>query len=190
VTLEPTAAGDLVYLLGRTRDETGGSEYHRWLGERDGRRARPGAPRPCVGNRVPRLDPERTLPLYRALAAATAAGLVRSAATPGLGGLAVALARCVMAAELGLELDLGAGTDLAELPAAVALFSESLGRFVVTVAPHDAERFEERFAELPCRRVGRVTAQARLCLRLAGPATVDLDVSRLAAAFKGTLADD
>ena len=36
ITLEPKAAGDVVYVLGTTRDETGGSEYFRYLGARDG----------------------------------------------------------------------------------------------------------------------------------------------------------
>ncbi|HKQ60090.1 MAG TPA: phosphoribosylformylglycinamidine synthase subunit PurS, partial [Candidatus Polarisedimenticolaceae bacterium] len=61
VTLDPKAPDELVFLLGSTRDETGGSEYGRYRG--------------YVGNRVPLLDPQRTLPLYRALEAATRAGL-------------------------------------------------------------------------------------------------------------------
>ena len=91
ITLEPRAAGDAVFLLGVTRDETGASEYFRWLGERDGRRARLGSPRPYVGNQVPRLELEATLPLYRRLATAIQQGWVRSAATPAKGGLALAL---------------------------------------------------------------------------------------------------
>ena len=134
VTLDVKFEGDIVYLLGLTNDETGGSEYFRLRGERDGARTAPGEPSPYVGNRVPTVDPVETLPLYRALEAANRKKLVRSAATPGKGGLALALARSAMAGELGMELDLDLAPDLAALPPDVALFAESNGRFVVTVA--------------------------------------------------------
>lgn len=127
VTLEPKEAGEVVYLLGETRDETGGSEYSacwgaRWAHPELGRAA------PYVGNKVPQLDLAATLPRYRALEGAIAAGLVRAVAVPAKGGLALALARMAMAARLGLELDLAAAPDLAGLALDVALFSESVGR--------------------------------------------------------------
>ena len=59
ITLEPRAAGDVVFLLGVTRDETGASEYFRWLGELHGRSAPLGSPRPYVGNKVPRGNSRR-----------------------------------------------------------------------------------------------------------------------------------
>jgi phosphoribosylformylglycinamidine synthase subunit PurSL len=54
LTLDFKRPGDVVYLLGSTRDETGGSEYFRWRGERAGQRAELGQPAPYVGRRVPR----------------------------------------------------------------------------------------------------------------------------------------
>ena len=115
---------------------------------RDGRGAPLGAPRPYVGNKVPRLHVEATVPLYRRLAAATGRGWVRSAATPAKGGWALAFARTVMAGALGLDLDLDPCEDLADLEPAVALFSESTGRFLVTVDPAHAEPFARHF-DLP-----------------------------------------
>jgi phosphoribosylformylglycinamidine synthase len=189
ITLEPREAGDIVFLLGVTRDETGASEYFRWLGERDGRSAPLGSPRPYVGNKVPRLDVEATLPLYRRLATATGNGWVRSATAPAKGGWAIAFARTVMAGEAGLDLDLGACDDLAGLTPDVALFSESLGRFLVTVAPDDAERFERHFEGLPCRRVGTVTREASLRVHVEDREWLDAGLADLKSAFKETLAD-
>ena len=97
MTLELQAPDDRVYLLGTTADETGGSEFFRYLGERDGVPWSPGRPRPYVGSRVPRLNPAATLPLYRALVAAMRDRLVRSAATPARGGWALTFARSAMA---------------------------------------------------------------------------------------------
>jgi len=183
LTLDAKLEDDVVFLLGVTRDETGGSEYFRLLGERDGAAGAPGGPAPYVGNRVPGVDAAETLPLYRALEAAIRRRLVRSAATPAL-----ALARCAMAGELGLELDLGLAPDLAALPPDVALFSESNGRFVVTVAPNDVAAFSELFAGLPCRRIGVVTPEPSLRLTLAGKLRVDLRMAAMKAAYKETLA--
>lgn len=186
-TLEPKLAGDLVYLLGTTRDETGGSEYFRWRGERAGKLPELGRPAPFVGNKVPELDLAATLPLYRALEAAMRAGLVRSVAVPAKGGLGVALARMLMAAELGLEVDLGAAPDLDGLPPDVALFSESLGRLVVSVAPDAAPAFEQKLSGAACRRIGRVVEAPRLSVRRGAALLMDVGLAELVTPFKRTL---
>jgi phosphoribosylformylglycinamidine (FGAM) synthase-like enzyme len=188
LTLDVKSQGDVVFLLGTTRDETGGSEYFRLRGALDDAAAAPGEPVPYVGNDLPRVDAAETLPMYRALEAAIRKHLVRSAATPGKGGLALALARCAMAGELGMELDLDAAPDLADLPPDVALFSESNGRFVVTVAPQDADALAALFGGLPCRRIGVVTAAPSLRVTLHGSPCFDLSVAAMKKAFKETLA--
>jgi phosphoribosylformylglycinamidine synthase len=190
VTLEPRAVGDFVFIVGTTRDECGGSEYFRFLGERDGADAALGEPRAYVGNDVPRLDPRETLPLYRAIDRAQRDALIQSATTPGKGGLALSLARCVMAAGLGLDLDLGDCPDLAGLAPDAALFSESNGRFVVTSSPDDAARLAELFRGLPCRCVGRVVEEPRLRVRSGEQPWLDLDADQLKKAFKERLADE
>jgi phosphoribosylformylglycinamidine synthase len=188
VTLDAKFAGDVVYLLGTTRNETGGSEYFRFRGERDGMSPAPGGPAPYVGNRVPLVDASETLPLYRALETAMRRRLVRSAATPAKGGLALSLARCAMAGELGLELDLDLAPDLAGLSPDVALFAESNGRFIVTVSPKDSSTFEALFDALACCRVGTVVAARSLRLTLGGTLRVDCPVAAMKAAYKETLA--
>ena len=154
VTLDPKAAGDLLYILGRTEEELGGSELYRWYGEEERGKA-------YIGNWVPHVDSGRALLLYRALGRAMRRGLVRSAHTPGIGGLAAALARLGLAGGFGLEADLrrlpgGAAGDVARL------YAESNSRFLVTVAPAAAGGFEELFKGLPCARLGRVRPDDRL----------------------------
>ena len=188
LTLDVKTEGDVVYLLGTTKDETGGSEYFRLRGELDGLRPAPGRPAPYVGNRVPRVDAVETLPLYRALESAMKKRLVRSAATPAKGGLALALSRSAMAGALGMKVDLDLAPDLAKLPPDVALFSESNGRFVVTVAATDASAFEALFGALPCRRIGTVTSGGTLTIALGGKIRIDAPIAAMKSAFKGTLA--
>ena len=189
-TLEPLEPDEAVFLLGTTRDETGGSEYFRYLGARDGVRPALGSPPPYVGNRVPRLEVGETLPLYRRLERAVGEDLVRAAAAPARGGWALAFARCAMAGELGLDLELDGCADLAGLAPDVALFSESAGRFLVTTPADAAEEFERSFEGLACRRVGRTTREPRLRVRAWGSTWLDLEVAALKAAFKRTLADE
>lgn len=183
LTLELREAGDELYALGETGEHTGASEYLRYLGERDGRHSAPGEPAPYVGSRPPQVEAERFLPVYRALEAAIRAGEVRSAATPTRGGLAIALARSALAGGLGVKVDLDALPGATGLATDVALFSESNGRFVVSVASSDREAFEARFAGLPCRRIGQVVAEPRLAVSHGGRSALDLPLAELRAAY-------
>ncbi len=189
VTLDFKQPGDTVFLLGLSGDHTGGSEYFRYLGERDGLAPEFGEPAPYVGRRPPTVAPTATLPLYRAFAGAVRAGLVRSAATPSKGGLAVALARSAMAGRLGAEVDLSGCPGMEALADDVALFGESNGRFLVTVAPNEAAAFAARFSELPCQRVGRVAELPRLIVLRGGTPLLEISVDALHQRFRAGLAD-
>jgi phosphoribosylformylglycinamidine synthase len=151
VTLDSKMAGDLLYVLGATRDELGASEYYEHLG--------------YVGCNVPEVRPNDFIPLYRGLQKAIEQGLVASVHGVYRGGLAVHLAMVAMAGEFGLEVDLdqllldGVQRD------DTVMFSESAGRFIVTVAPKDRSAFEALFSGAPCCRVGRVTTAGDLVIR-------------------------
>ena len=188
VTLDFKAPGDALFVLGTTGADTGGSEYFRYLGERDGLAPADGGPAPYVGSRAPAVDLERTPALYRRLAAAIASGWVRSAAAPAKGGLAAALARAALAGRLGAELDLDAVAGGRELATDELLFAESTGRFVITVAAADAAACERHFAGHACRRVGNVTAQPRLALRRGAGEQVVVSLAALETSFKEGLA--
>ncbi|MDH3628538.1 MAG: AIR synthase-related protein [Acidobacteriota bacterium] len=188
LTLEPRHVGDRVYLLGTTRCDTGGSEYLRLLGARDGVPREIGAPAPYIGNRVPQVRLEETIPMYQATADACSRGLVQSISTPGRGGLGLTLVRMLLAAEdLGLDIDLSPCADLQSLPADVALFSESNGRFVATVRPEDAPAFESMFAGLLCRPIGDVVIGGELRISDADREWLSVDAATLRHAFKETL---
>jgi len=146
--LVPVAAGDLLYVLGETRGELGGSELSRARG--------------LVLDGVPTTDLERCAARYRAFAAARDAGLVRSAHVAGRGGLGVALAHLAIAGELGLRVDLGPllGPGLGDMSqsAGAALFSESTGRIVLTCAPQRGAALEAALADHALLRIGTIEA--------------------------------
>jgi phosphoribosylformylglycinamidine synthase len=169
IGLEPRRTGDLLFLLGSTRDELGGSELARQLGVRP--------------TTVPRTDVRAGAAALRAFAAARDAGLVRSAHVCGSGGLAVALAHLVLASGRGVDADLHAvGPDLAP---GVAAFSESTGRIVIGCRPEDAAPLESALARHGCARIGTVVEGGSLRLFSGARMLTELPEPRLRAAFAG-----
>ncbi len=176
VSMDFKTAGDLVYVLGWTRDELGGSEYLADLGQ--------------VGDRVPTVRTDESWPLYLALEKATSRGWIRSCHDCSDGGLGVTLAESAFAGGLGAII------DLAEVPMAeqierddVVLFSESASRFVATVSPENQAGFESLFHGIPCRRVGTVLSEKVLCIQgLAGPVCLEEEIQALKDAWQSTFA--
>ena len=148
VTMDSKNPGDLVYLLGYTRDEMGGSEYFAELG--------------MVGNRVPRLEPEYTIEMYRRLRDAMRANIVRSCHDLSDGGLGVALAETAFAGAYGISAYLSRvpfdGLERNDY----VLFSESAGRLLVTVRPEHKTAFEERMVDSMYAEIGLVTKDPML----------------------------
>jgi len=134
VTMDAKRAGDIVYVLGETKNELGGSEWYALHG--------------CVGDNCPRVDAAAARRLYAALHRAMTAGLVASCHDCSDGGLGIALAETAFAGGLGMEVELGKvprrGLDRDDY----VLFSETASRFVVTVAPDKREEFEATMREI------------------------------------------
>lgn len=147
VTPDAKFPGDSVYLLGGTANELGGSEYYRL--KRD------------VSGIIPTVNGEKNRKLYEAYYRAIQAGLITSAQSLHLGGLAAALAKSALGGRLGMDIFFSALTDEVSRND-VALFSESQGRILVTVAPQHGEDFEALFGEGVCKKIGEVTVNRSL----------------------------
>jgi phosphoribosylformylglycinamidine synthase len=175
VSMDLKQPGNLLWLVGTTAAELGGSHWFALHG--------------ALGNQVPEPDPARARALLDAVAAAAAAGLVRSAHDLSEGGLGVA------AAEMALGGDLGAELALADVPLGDAfdrddflLFSESCPRFLLEVEPGRERELARALEGFPAARVGAVTGDGRLRVRdRAGRARVDLAVADLRRAWHGAL---
>ncbi len=171
-TMDFKAAGDLVYVLGLTRDERGGSAYYSLLGH--------------LGANVPDVKkPEANLALYRALHAAIRRELVASVHGVYAGGLAVHISLCAMAGNLGADIDLGMAPHRDRLADAALFFSESAGRFIVSVDPEKRAAFEAALSGHSLALVGAVTRDGVLSLRgAAGEVLVSAPVRTLKSAWK------
>jgi phosphoribosylformylglycinamidine synthase len=150
VTMDVKAAGNRLFLVGRTRDEMGGSHYHLVRGLEGGE-----VPQPDLG-----LAPQ----VFRGLHEAVRRGVVRSCHDLSEGGLAVAVAEMAFAGGVGIDVT-RPGPD--GLPDEVLLFAESTTRFVAEVAPADVEAFRECLGpDVPLTEIGRTCPEPRL--RIAG----------------------
>jgi phosphoribosylformylglycinamidine synthase subunit PurSL len=174
VTMDAKRPGDVVYVLGATHDELGGSEYYALLGH--------------LGNSVPRVDAAAARRLYEALSVAMAQGLVASCHDCSDGGLGITLAETAFAGGLGMDVDLRLVPGAGALRDDVTLFSETQSRFVVTVSLEHVEAFEATMQGLPCAAVGHVTeSQAFRVIGRAVKLIIDADIDQLKAAWQQPL---
>ena len=159
--------GDIVYLLGETREDLGGSEFLKVIHGK-------------VAGRPPRLDVEAERRLYDLVLEAAGASLLRSAHDCSDGGLAVALAECAFRGE---EPGLGGRFDLpGSLRPDVLLFSESPSRMIVTTRDEARLRAGAHRHGVPCARLG-VVGGDRVTLLSGTRVLADLLVCHLHEAF-------
>ena len=92
VTMDLKEPGNLLYLVGLTRDELGGSHFHIVQSQ--------------SGGEVPQLDPQSARKTFAAVHRAIHAGLVRACHDLSEGGLAVAAAEMAFAGGLGAIIDI------------------------------------------------------------------------------------
>ncbi len=144
VTIEVKKPGDLIYVLGETFEELGGSEWFALHG--------------FTGNTVPTVNAPRAKKLYRDLATAIDRSLVASCHDCSDGGLGVALAETAFAGGFGMDIDLLSVPQSGIERNDYLLFSESQSRFVVTVSPEFQEAFEESLSGSTIACVGQVTS--------------------------------
>lgn len=142
VTIDAKIPGDLIYILGETFDELGGSEYYSMLGFK--------------GNIVPEVNPYNNYKIYKNYTKAVGKGLIACAIGVNRGGLAAALAKMSMSGMLGVDV------NLKKLPGkfshdSEALFSESTGRILLTIDPKKKKDFEALMEGVKYAEIGKIT---------------------------------
>jgi phosphoribosylformylglycinamidine synthase subunit PurSL len=166
-TLEWKTTGDLIYLVGETRPELGGSEFYEQMG--------------YVGLSVPEARPQDFLPYYRTVEKAGRAELLASCHGVYRGGVLVHLGLASLAAGLGIEADLSAVAPA--FPDYAACYSESAGRFLVSVDPGHRARFEEIFKGQPLTLIGTVRPDRTFKVERRGHRLVTASLDDLLAAW-------
>jgi phosphoribosylformylglycinamidine synthase II len=149
VTMDCKREGDLVYIIGTTWNELGGSQYYGIHG--------------YVGNRVPRVNSKKGKRLMDTLSAVMGKGMVKACHDLSEGGIGVGAAEMAFAGGLGMIIHLGQ-VPLGEVISRddYVLFSESNTRFLVEVAPADRDQFEAMMTGVDFAAVGEITGKEKL----------------------------
>ncbi|MED1578683.1 MULTISPECIES: phosphoribosylformylglycinamidine synthase subunit PurL [Bacillus] len=160
-------AGDVIFVIGETKEEFAGSELQKMT---EGR----------IYGKAPEIDLDVELTRQEALLAAIQNGLVQSAHDVSEGGLGVALAESTFGTD-----GLGAHIQM-DLNSAASLFSETQSRFVVTVKPEHREAFAAAVKD--AKEVGTVTNDGVFTVKnQEGQQWIHAAVNELERAWKGAI---
>lgn len=127
ITVDVKEAGNLLYVVGETKEELGRSEYYK--------------SRDVEAGIVPRTDPAVLIRRMEALREAMKAGLIASCHDVSEGGLAVAVCEMLIGGDIGASIDITGVNP--EIRSDYKLFSESNSRWVAEVQREEKRRFEE-----------------------------------------------
>ncbi|MGR3219947.1 MAG: phosphoribosylformylglycinamidine synthase subunit PurS [Candidatus Anammoxibacter sp.] len=152
VSMDAKKSGNLIYIVGETKSELGGSHYYLIHG--------------YIGNSVPQVDADSGKKIMNGLSKASDAGLIRSCHDCSEGGFAVAAAEMSFAGGLGMDLNIEhIPTDNGTEAAGIILFSESNSRFVVEVSPENRCKFEDALKDVPFGLLGSVQDNDRFVVK-------------------------
>ena len=144
VTMDIKKPGNLIYVVGNTYAELGGTHYF--------------SIHDVIGNTAPIVRPDEGKLTMETLSSAIDNGFVRSCHDCSEGGIAVAAAEMAFAGGYGLTLNLGEIPTGEEIPYNdFLLFSESNSRFLVEVETQNQTDFENHMAEVPIGCLGSVS---------------------------------
>jgi phosphoribosylformylglycinamidine synthase len=148
ISMDCKMAGDLIYIVGTTNNELGGSHYFGING--------------YIGNNVPRVDPNRGKKIMDALSNAIEKGLVMACHDLSEGGIGVAAAEMAFAGGLGMTIYLdrvpiGEPINRSDF----VLFSESNTRFLVEVSKDKKQQFEKIMKDVALSVIGEVNADEK-----------------------------
>ena len=215
VSMDLKTPGNVLYQVGLTKDELGGSHFSLVEG--------------LAGGEVPKLDAPTAKKTFAALHKAIHAGVVRACHDLSEGGLAVAVAEMAFAGGLGAKIHLenvpylpspagrgaggeGGGTSgqwpvassqcatnpkseirnpKSEIPHPSSLisllFSESNTRFLCEIEPERADAFEALLTGVPHARIGEVTNSAMLEILFRDEVILSADILTLKEAWQKPL---
>ncbi len=135
--------GNSLYVVGKTFQEMGGSQY--FLVKKK------------TGGRVPRVDPVKSLKLMKKLSLAINKGIVASCHDCSEGGIAVALSEMLFGGGIGAEVSVKGIPRVSSIKRDdVLLFSESNSRFVVEIPSDKEKAFERAMKGISLGKIGHL----------------------------------
>ena len=135
--------GNILYLVGNTKSEFGGSLYMKELYN-------------VVAGKMPEINYVKELALWDLVIEANKLGLLACAKDCSSGGAVMALAKMSAVSGLGCN----AGMDVSDER---DIFSESFSRAIIEVSPENVKAFEEMASKLPLQKIGTIGGEHFTC---------------------------
>ena len=176
VSMDIKEKDSLIYILGETRNELGGSHYYSLYN--------------FIGKNVPRVEPAKANKLMVSLSSAMALKTVLSCHDCSEGGLAVSCAEMAFSGGIGIEIGLDSIPCSLEADRDdIRMFSESNSRFIVEVSKENQARFEEIMKGNVFAQVGRTMEEKTLRIQgMKNSGRVEEGLEVLKESWKNTLA--
>ena len=131
-----SAEGNVLYLVGESKSEFGGSLYMKELYD-------------TVVGKMPEIDYNKELALWDLVIEANKKHLLECAKDASSGGVAIALAKMAATSSLGCDVIMSVEDDR-------DIFAESMSRAIIEVKPENCAAFEAMVDELACEKIGTV----------------------------------
>jgi phosphoribosylformylglycinamidine synthase len=177
ITLPFKEAGNEIMLVGKTKAELGGSEYHSVVHGIEG-----GTP--------PKVNEEEIQATWELFSELYENSLVKANHDVNKGGFLITIA------EMCFENNLGASLDLSEcahdeLTDEELLFSESFGRFIIEVESKNVDSVKELAAKhgVPIAHLGTLNTDSKITIKGLESQDLNLDIPKMKELYDSTIPD-
>jgi len=128
----PPSNNDVILLVGKTKDELGGSEYYEYIHN-------------FVGGIAPKVDFEESQKNMKSVLSLISKNLVKYAHDCSKGGLATAISELCMFGKIGCDIDLSSTLSSEKM-----LFSESHSRYLLVVDKNNLDEIKSLLSDHNC----------------------------------------
>jgi phosphoribosylformylglycinamidine synthase len=164
--------GDIIYIIGETKDELGASEFYMMHNH--------------IGRNVPKSNLSEIKKRFSQVSNVIMKNLVHSAQYVSKGGLYYALANPCIAGDIGASISLDSLDEKLSRSDKI-LGSESTGRFIVSVHPSKKEIFEEKMKGAYIQNIGIVRSDTVFDITYHGKTIVHSNISLMREKNKGDI---
>lgn len=173
-TMDFKMPGDLIYVIGETFDECGGSELYHVYQE--------------IGRNIPKVDAKKARLLYQKVYELHQKNTFSACSSIEKGGFVIALAKMAIAGKLGCEVD---ATLLPheKLNLHKILYSETQSRFIVTINPDKKKEFEKAMKNFKMAQVGIVSDKEDFIVSMGDDTVIESYVKALDKTYKERFED-
>jgi len=175
VTLPFKKAGNAILMVGETKAELGGSEYHSVIYDLEG-----GMP--------PKIDEQKVKATWDFLLESYENNLIHANHDVNKGGFILTIAEMCFKNGLGADLNLKECT-IDELRDDELLFSESVGRFIIETSPNDLDMILKiaNKHDIRVKKIGDITNNAQIILNGLKGNSVKLNLNKLKNLYDSTI---